>query len=137
MVGGDRGDGLAVVADQVLGKDRTVGDPAAVGGVSGHVGVGHHGPYAGHLDGLRGVDGDDPGVRVREAQHRGPQPAHRSAAYGKVPVVSAAESAGCRETPRPMVDGGWMGVPAAGVAVTAPPPSAIPVMPMPFRYRFR
>ena len=62
------------------------------------------------------------------AAHSSPS-AHRSAAYGKVPSVLADASAGGRETPRPCAgcsSGIW--TPAAGVAVTAPAPSDVPLM---------
>ncbi len=75
VVGGDGGDGLAVVAYDVVREHRPVGDPAAVRGGAGHVGVGDDGADAGHLGGGRGVDGEDPGVGVRGAQHGGPQEA--------------------------------------------------------------
>ncbi len=75
VVGGDGGDGLAVVAHDVVGEHGPVGDPAAVGGGAGHVGVGDDGAHAGHLRGGLGVDGEDPGVGVRGAQHGGPQQA--------------------------------------------------------------
>lgn len=75
VVGGDRGDRLAVVADQVGREDRAVDDPAAVRALPGDVLVRDDGPYARHLDGGRGVDGQDPGVRVRGAEDRRPEQA--------------------------------------------------------------
>lgn len=75
VVGGDGGDGFAVVADHVVGEDGPVGDPAAVGGGAGDVGVGDDGAHAGHGRGGRRVDGEDAGVRVRGAEHGGPEQA--------------------------------------------------------------
>lgn len=75
VVGGDGGDGLAVVADHVVREHRPVGDPAAVRGRAGNVGVGDHGADAGHLGRGRGVDGQDAGVGVRGPQHGRPQQA--------------------------------------------------------------
>ncbi len=75
MVGGHGGDRLAVVADDVGREDGPVVDAAAVGGGARHVGVRDDGAHARHRGGGRGVDGEDPGVGVRRAQHRGPQQA--------------------------------------------------------------
>lgn len=75
MVGGDRGDGLAVVADQFGREDGAVGDRASVRGVAGDVGVRDHRVDAGHRGRLGRVDGEDPGVRVRGAQYGGPEKA--------------------------------------------------------------
>lgn len=73
VVGGDRGDRLAVVADQFGREDRAVDHPAAVSTVAGDVLVRDDRAYARHLGGGAGVDGHDAGVRVRGTQHRRPQ----------------------------------------------------------------
>ncbi len=82
VVGGDGGDRLTVVADHLGGQDRTVGDhPAVRRAVRGaalagrQVGGGDHGVHAGDGEGGRGVDRQDPGVRVRGAQHGAPEQA--------------------------------------------------------------
>lgn len=65
VVGGDGGDGLAVVAYDLGGEDRAVGRAAAVERAAGDVLVGDDGAYAGHLAGVGGVDRHDARVRVR------------------------------------------------------------------------
>ncbi len=80
VVGGHRGDRLAVVAHHAGGQHRPVGDDRA--GRSAvrsalragrQVGGGDHGVHAGQRERGRGVDAADPGVRVRRAQQRAPQ----------------------------------------------------------------
>lgn len=73
VVGGDRGDRLAVVADQLGGEDGAVHDAASVGALAGYVLVGDDRAYARHLDGGRGVDRQDARVRVRGAEHGRPE----------------------------------------------------------------
>lgn len=65
VVGGHRGDRLAVVADLVLGEDRAVGGAPAVPRVTGDVLVRDDDPDARHLHGVLGVDRQDPRARVR------------------------------------------------------------------------
>lgn len=77
MVGGDRGDRLAVVAYQLGGEDGPVDDTAAVRPVAGDVLMGDDGAYARHLGGGRGVDRQDARMGVRGTQHGGPQQALR------------------------------------------------------------
>lgn len=73
VVGGDRGNRLAVVAHQVRREDGSVDDAAAVGLLAGDVLVGDDGADARHPDRARGVDGQDAGVRVRGAEHGRPE----------------------------------------------------------------
>ena len=76
VVGGDGGDGLAVVADEVARRRRAGRRPGgrapASPGTSSCVTTAR---TPGIAAAARGVDGDDAGVRVRGAQHRGPQQA--------------------------------------------------------------
>lgn len=65
VVGRHRGDRLAVVADLVLGEDRAVGGAPAVPRVPGDVLVRDDDAHARHLHRGLGVDGPDPGARVR------------------------------------------------------------------------
>ena len=73
VVGGDQGDGLALVADVLPGQDRLVGDLQAVGLAAGHVLVGEDGQDPGHGQGLGRLDRADPGPRVGAADGRAPQ----------------------------------------------------------------
>ncbi|CAM5682294.1 hypothetical protein SGRIM128S_04033 [Streptomyces griseomycini] len=75
VVGGDGGDGLAVVAHHLGGEDRPVGRAAAVQRGAGDVLVGDDRADAGHLARVGGVDGHDARVRVGRAQHGRPQQA--------------------------------------------------------------
>lgn len=75
VVGGDRGDGLAVVAYDLGGEDRAVGPATAQQRAARHVLVRDYGSDAGHLTRVGGVDGRDARVRVRRAQYGRPQQA--------------------------------------------------------------
>ncbi len=75
VVGGDGGQRLAVVAYDLGGEDRAVGRAAAEHRGAGDVLVGDDRADAGHLERVRGVDRLDARVRVRGAQHGGPQQA--------------------------------------------------------------
>lgn len=132
VVGGHGGDGLAVVPDGVLGEDGAVGDAAPVHGVARDVLVGHHGPNAGQRDGLRGVDGQDAGVRVRGAQDGRPQQALGPQVGGvRVRALGLGEAVGGGQGGADAVRRGLLlvgagrdrrGVPTAGVAVAASGP---------------
>ena len=70
VLGGDRGDGLAGEADAVDRDDRPVSDGVAPVGVDiAEVGGGEDADDACHALGLGRVDGDDPRVSDRRAQH--------------------------------------------------------------------
>ncbi len=80
--GGDGGDGVALVERLVAGHavarevaevHRAFADERLLVGDLGEVGGGHHGAHAGELFRLRGVDGEDAGMRVRAALDLGPQ----------------------------------------------------------------
>lgn len=74
VVGGDEGHGLAVVAYDAVGEDRGVLDlQTVVPHIGRQVVVGEYGVDAGLGERLRGVDGDDLGVRDRGAQDLAPQ----------------------------------------------------------------
>jgi hypothetical protein len=75
--GGDRGDDLALVTDDVAGEQRTVLDEGAVADV-GHVLVGHHAEDARQRARPGRVDRADAGVRmVGVAEARVQHPGHR------------------------------------------------------------
>src|SRR5215210_28656 len=77
VVGGDDGDGLALIADVFPGEHGLVGDLHPVDLASRDVLVGKHGVHARHRLRLRGVGGPDPGVRVGAPQRGPPQhPVH-------------------------------------------------------------
>ena len=67
LLRGDDRDGLAEVAHAVEGEHRLVGELEAVGLLAGDVLVREHRVDAGHRARLRGVDREDPRVRVRAA----------------------------------------------------------------------
>lgn len=73
VVGGDQGHGLTLVADDVLGEDRGVGDLQAVDVLARHVLVGQDRVHTGLLQRLRDVQGADPGVGMGAAQGGAPE----------------------------------------------------------------
>jgi hypothetical protein len=88
MVGGDKRDRLALVADHVDREHRLVlvFEPVVLG--AGHVVVGEHGEDAGRLQRLGDVDAQDPGGGMRTPQ--GDAPEH----------VVHPQVTGVREVPR-------------------------------------
>ena len=73
VVGGDGGDRLADVADDVAREHRLVGGDQPVGRAAGHVVGGDDRVHAGDRQRRGDVDASDAGVRVRAAQRRAPQ----------------------------------------------------------------
>ena len=110
VLGGDRRDGLADIADLAAGQHRLVVDKNAEAVFTGDIVACHDTFYPGKGFGSANVDRNDGGVRLRAAQHRHVQHARHDHVAGIFEL--AGDLAGCIDTADAIADIGGAGIAA-------------------------